>query len=442
MKTRLLIGGVVVLALLGLSSVASAQRFTSSGYTIDASQIGASFGGDSSSAGYELTSTGGESIIGQGSGGSYKLDSGYVAQLQSSMQLAVQPSGLVAYYPLDETSGAFVRDYSASDFHGDSANDPTHVSGKVGDALDFDGATQNAEVGDTDSFTGSEFTVEAWVKTTTGGATMAAFAKGSNFWLGLDFGKAAFFDWTTAQTCKITTPTIADGSWHHIAATLDSGVSNGSYIYLDGDQGTACTWTPVSQTNRRGVIGAAPSGGSSFSQHFDGSIDNIKIFNRILSENEIKAEYNAGVAGNPAGLSFATDIIAGTSQTSPFDAIVLTDTPKGYTIAVNQNQNLTNGAYTIPGVSGSVASPATWSEGTTKGLGFTLFGTNATAIDGKWSSGSAYAAFPGSATSVYTRSGAQSTKDVLNMRLRLDVASAQEAGTYSNVITTTGTLTP
>ena len=97
---------------------------------------------------------------------------------------------------------------------------------------------------------------------------------------------------------------------------------------------------------------------------------------------------------------------------------------------------------TISGVSGTIASPVTWVEGTTKGLGFTLYGTNATSIPGKWSSGAAYAAFPGTSTSYYTRTGRQSAKDVLNMRLRLDTTMLNPAGTYTNVITTVGTVTP
>ena len=175
---------------------------------------------------------------------------------------------------------------------------------------------------------------------------------------------------------------------------------------------------------------------------FSGSIDEAKVFSRALSADEVDAEYDAGAAGNTAGLSFASQITPGISQTSNFDAAMLTDSQNGYNLSVSQNQNLTKGGDTIAAVSGSIASPVSWVEGTTKGLGFTLFGTNATAIDGKWSSGSSYAAFPGSATSYYVRTGKQSAKDVVNMRLRLDVPTTQVNGVYTNVITTTGTITP
>jgi hypothetical protein len=215
-------------------------------------------------------------------------------------------------------------------------------------------------------------------------------------------------------------------------------VSNGSILYIDGIQQKTCTWTPVSQN---GDVGIAASKAASWQQFFNGSIDNIKVFNRAMTSDEIKAEYDAQNAGNPTGLSLGT-IISGTSNTSLFDAIVRTDAG-GYALGVSQNQNLTNGGNSIPAIGGSIASPAAWNEGTTKGLGFTLYNTNATAIPGKWSSGGAYAAFPGSTTTYYNRTGySGGAKDYVNMRLRLDVASNQPSGAYTNTITTTGTMIP
>ena len=435
-----LVGLFAILAviLVGFFSTASAERFTGGSYIIDASVVGNSFGGDTTGGSYKLTSSGGESIIGQGSGGSYKLNSGYVAQLQNSLQLTVQPANLRGYYPLDEESGTRVNDLSDSAINGTLNGTPTFGAGKIGGAVTLNGTTDYALVGTSADFTYTEFTLQAWVKSSVTNQTMAAVSKANNYWLGISFNKAAIYDWTGGSTCQSTT-NVANNAWHHIAATLKSGVTNGSVVYIDGVQSHTCTWTPFLQ-NGQPAIGASKA--VSWQQFFNGSIDNVKIFDRAFSANEIKAEYDAGVAGNTAGLGFASDIVPGVSQTSNYDAAVLTDSVKGYTLAVNQNNDLTKGADTISGVSGTIASPVTWVEGTTKGLGFTLYGTNATSIPGKWSSGAAYAAFPGTSTSYYTRTGRQSAKDVLNMRLRLDTTMLNPAGTYTNVITTVGTVTP
>lgn len=140
-------------------------------------------------------------------------------------------------------------------------------------------------------------------------------------------------------------------------------------------------------------------------------------------------------------LSFGTQT-PGVSNTVNFSSSVITDAP-GYILSVNQNNDLTSGANTIPGVSGSIASPVAWSEGTTKGLGFSMVSTNATAIDGKWNAGSSFAAFPGTATSFYTRDGfSGGATDTHNLRIRLDTATNQPTGTYTNTVTWTGTMIP
>lgn len=132
----------------------------------------------------------------------------------------------------------------------------------------------------------------------------------------------------------------------------------------------------------------------------------------------------------------------GTSTAATVTASTITDAP-GYGLSVSQDHDLQSGAYTIAPVSGSIASPATWVEGTTKGLGFTLVSTNATAIPGTWSSGNAYAAFPGAGTTFYTRTGySGGNTDTLTMRVKLDVASSQQAASYSNTVTWVGTTTP
>lgn len=440
---RGIVRGGLVMAMAGIVSVTFASqamgaRFSSTSYVIDASVMN-NFGGQGSSTNFKVTGSGGESIIGNGSGGSYKIGAGYVAQLEKGMQLSVQPSGLLGHYPLDETVLPSIYDNSANIVDGTAVASPTSVAGKLGTAISFNGTSQYAAVGTTSSFTGTTYTIEAWVKTSNNGATMGVMTKGSNFWLGISFGKAAIYDWTAPSTCSASTaPSLGDNTWHHIAATLVSGTANGSIIYIDGVQQKTCTWAPVAQNGEVG-IGASKAG--SWSQFFTGAIDNLKIFNRAFTSNEIKAEYDAQNAGNPSGIHLGTTI-AGTSNTSSYDAIVRTDAG-GYTLGVNQNQNLTNGGYSIPAVSGSIASPVTWVEGTTKGLGFTLFGTNATAIPGTWSSGNAYAAFPGSTTTFYSRTGySGGTKDYVNMRVRLDVGSTQASGEYQNTITTTGTMIP
>lgn len=435
------IGIVATTVMILFADVTYADRFTSTNYIIDASVMN-NFGGSTSSTTYKLTSSGGEAVVGNGAGGSYKIGYGYISQLEKSMLLTVQPAGLVAAYRLDEVVNT-IGPYDDSIYKASATpyNSPTVVSGKLGNGLSFNGTTQYAVVGNNTQTQVTNGTVEAWVRSSTTSGSMVAVAKASSFWLGLGGGRATAYDWTSATTTSDTT-VIADGSWHHIAMTITSGVTNGSTLYVDGVAKKTFTWTPASQGGWL-AIGVASYNGGSYVQYFNGAVDHVKIFNRMLSAEEIAAEYSAQNSGYENGLTLGA-ITPGTSNTVLSDVLVQTD-GGGYTLSINQDHDLMSGSDTIPAVAGSIASPTSWVEGTTKGLGFTLTATNATALPGTWASGNSYAPLPGTATTFYTRTGTQgSTGDYVTMRLRADVATTQPttSGPYSNVMTITGTVTP
>lgn len=144
---------------------------------------------------------------------------------------------------------------------------------------------------------------------------------------------------------------------------------------------------------------------------------------------------------SPTTVNFG-GVTPGTSNLVNLTANILTDAP-GYNLSTHQDTDLTSGANTIPAVSGSIASPVTWVEGTTKGLGFSLASTNATALPAKWNAGASYAAFPGTDTTFYTRTGLSGgNTDSLSINIRLDVAASQPTGNYTNTVTWIGTTTP
>lgn len=131
------------------------------------------------------------------------------------------------------------------------------------------------------------------------------------------------------------------------------------------------------------------------------------------------------------------------SNTSTISATVATDAP-GYSISINQNNNLTSGANTIPAITGgTIAAPASWTEGTTKGLGITL--TGGPSIPAKWGTAGSYkyAAIPSALTTLYTRSGyTGGVSDTVTMQPRIDISPTQAVGSYSNIVTVTATLIP
>lgn len=460
-------GAFVVLVgiafVMSLGSSVSAESMSSTNFQLNGNANSA-FGGQGSSTSYSMFSTGGEPVIGRGTSGSYILGGGYTAQLERSIQLTVQPSGLLGYWNFDESTGTQYADESSSKAHatkdGSNDDDITTTTGKIGNALTGSGANNDSRIiMPATSIQPSSVTMELWLRVNSWGddkwdsvCSYAALA-GQDWgpWeLYTDGGNSddTYFNlyWSIqngSQHPISTAPTnFTMNTWYHVVATYDAatGVSK---LYVNGIErgsGTfsaaSLNYTVANTANRISCFNSLRFTG----EGIHGGIDQLKIFDRALNAEEIQAEYAAQNAGVPTGLTLST-VTPGASNTVLNDVIVRTDSD-AYGVAVSQDHNLQKGAATIPGVSGTIASPAAWSEGTTKGLGFTLI--NAPGLDSKWSSGANYAAIPGSATSFYTRSGHASsdTIDVLNSRLRLDAAVSQETGSYSNTVTYTGTVLP
>ena len=102
-------------------------------------------------------------------------------------------------------------------------------------------------------------------------------------------------------TSFYTIDTYNVGEWNHIAVTYNS---NGAKMYLNGGSPVINTsqTTPISYSpdfiSDNVTIGSAPAGGSTASptgptQHFNGLIDEVGIFNTALTEAEILSIYNA-----------------------------------------------------------------------------------------------------------------------------------------------------
>lgn len=433
---------VLLLSIVGFSGIwsAHATTFNSTNYSINGS-LGDSSAGSQTSTNYALTSAAGESVAGNSSSGSYKLGQGYISTLENSLQVNVQPNGLIGNWTFDQGAGSTVVDESVNNTNAQFVGAPTYYgSGKIGQGLTGFNTSNYVLASNNPVFNVSALTACVWVNLANLSTNPIAFARADSA-----FGSSGMWSISSDLTPEariyagssvtLTSNTfLSVGAWTHLCLTYDGA---NAVLYQNGtivaSQPLTGSLGPLSVPVSMGAL----SGGT---QPFDGRIDEAQLYSRALTANEIKALYQAQNAGVSSGLYL--NVTPGTSQTTAFDAVVQTSAP-GYTLAINQDHALTSGSYTIPSVGGSIASPLAWNEGSTKGLGFTLYGTNATAIPGTWTSGSSYAAIPASSTSFYTRTGyTGGTKDTLNMRVRLDVASSQPTASYSNQMTITGTMTP
>jgi hypothetical protein len=462
-KTGQIIGSALVVVLMFCVSSVMAETISSPSYKINGN-LGGSFGGQASSTSYSMTSIGGEAVVGSGSSGSYIIDQQQTSSTAQTMQLGVQPSGLVAYYPMDENTGTATAD--ASQYQHDGTLNGTagwYTGGKLGSAVDMNGATDSTGtsavlVSDNNNLpAGNPMTVEAWVRQSAWYSNQAIAShwkydfdnpQMSASWAlqtGLSNNLRVFIadSQTDVGANYIDTDTGTWNSfntWRHVVMVYDGSQAqaNKVKVYIDGTLAGSTAYGTLPSTLQDSTgsfsIGSFPGLGRAMT----GAIDHVKLFNRALTSDEITAEYGAQNAGIATGLTLGT--LTGSSTTSLVDAIIRTNATS-YNLAIQQDHDLQSGVDTIPAIGGSIGSPLTWSEGVTKGLGFTL--TGAPTLDSKWNSGAKYAAVPSASTTFYDGTGhVNGTIDVINLRLRLDAPAAQTLGTYANTITYTGTIVP
>ena len=212
--------------------------------------------------------------------------------------------GLVgAWIPSVSGSGFLLPDLSGYGNHGTLTNMAADdwVSAQYGRALDFDGSNDRVVIADNDvfSFVSKPFTISVFAKTSTASdkpIVSKSFAQFSYEW-SLTFGNdISIVGWTSGQGANfwgaLASGTFADNKWHNVSALYDGGNSWTSFsIYLDGvKQVTTQLGAPtgsLANTTANLFIGAGLIG-DIFSAYFNGQLDDIRIYNRALSDSEIR----------------------------------------------------------------------------------------------------------------------------------------------------------
>jgi hypothetical protein len=201
-----------------------------------------------------------------------------ILQAQNGQVLAASTNGLVKHYKFDEGSGTSLTDSVGS--NNGTISGATWTTGKIGGALSFDG---NDQVTVANQSLAAQFTVSAWVKWN---GTNGTVFDVSNRIFYLENGGFGF--WNNGSTGSGDFGQVPTGSWQHIAY-----VYNGSTLagYINGVSSGSFS-SSISTGSGVAIIG---NGGSDF---FNGQIDELRVYNRALSAQEITDIYTD--MGTPA----------------------------------------------------------------------------------------------------------------------------------------------
>jgi gluconolactonase len=227
--------------------------------------------------------------------GDRKVDIRDLAVLADYWLEEILPVNLAAYWKLDEREGSIAKN-SVSDNHGTVYGEPVWqpAGGKIDGALQFDRIDDYISTNFVLDPSEGSFSVFIWIKCDVPGQVIISQADGAGSgetWLGADQLQGKLMTGLVAPPAGRFVPQplvsdsiVTDGQWHHIGFAWD-----GSYriLYVDGTKVAkdAAAQNPLKSADGGMYIGAGRmlDAGSFFS----GLIDDIRIFNLALSEEEI-----------------------------------------------------------------------------------------------------------------------------------------------------------
>jgi hypothetical protein len=201
------------------------------------------------------------------------------------------PSGLVAAYGFEETTGSSVIDASGNGRTGTITGATRTTAGQFGRALSFDGVDDRISIADAASLDlTAGVTLEAWVNPTNLGGWRMIVAKTTNgtpnnYFLALDDGVPTFGFFNTGWREHTGGAAVPLNVWTHVAATFNDA-ANQVRLYVNGVEVFTSTETASLVTNAAQLrIGVGFS-----NEVFAGRIDELRVYNRTLSAAEILAD--------------------------------------------------------------------------------------------------------------------------------------------------------
>jgi Concanavalin A-like lectin/glucanases superfamily len=220
-------------------------------------------------------------------------------------QAQTPPPGLIATYSFDEGSGLSANDGSGNAHTGVISGATWTIAGKYGSALSFNGTNSwvtVADANDLDLTTG--LTLEAWVfptaaatATTWRNVLIKERSGGEiyNLYADTDTHVPAAY---VVRSANPGTPVGVNGvaqvplnTWTHLAMTYDTATVR---LYVNGTlvRSSATTGALLTST------GALRIGGNSvWGEFFQGMIDEVRVYNRALTQAEIQTDMATPVTG-------------------------------------------------------------------------------------------------------------------------------------------------
>lgn len=223
----------------------------------------------------------------------------------TSLEAQELTDDLVLAFSFEEGAGDTVKDLSLQGNDGQIDGAPDWVDGKIGGALHFDGETW--VIAPHIPFNDRNYTVQLWAKPEMNTEQAVAFGqhKLNSANLSLHFrihndGMVRFGHYSN----DLDTPAgaVQKDVWHNLTFTFDASDKSRT-IYVDGEEMA----TDLSPSSYLGDEGDTTIGGwerptkEPFYQFYYGSIDEVRVWHRLLSEDEMLGSMETKMSVEPLG---------------------------------------------------------------------------------------------------------------------------------------------
>ena len=213
-------------------------------------------------------------------------------------------SGLIAHWQLDESSGSTASDASGNGHTGtliDMNSGTDWVTGHLNGALDFDGSNDCVESPDADDLDNTEtLTITAWAyPTLLDGNPHAIISKriyypnDNSYGIFFYTGNHLHVDFDSNNDRFSSNTVFTPNQWYHIAVTYDGTQASNQRvsIYVNGVLDKVGSESSSSLPNYASPVRIGQLNGNTGS-FFEGMLDDIRIYNRVLSLSEIQSLAN------------------------------------------------------------------------------------------------------------------------------------------------------
>ncbi len=259
---------------------------------------------------------------------------GVSSQVARAQSCVAPPDNMVAWYPGDDNANDITPFQNDGTLHGGA----TFAPGEVKDAFSLNGSTAYVSAPNAPqiNFGTGNFSIDAWIKTSNPNnvADQTFVDKRIENTPPVSFVGYAFFlfngnlSFQMQDIAFFSATNVADGLFHHVAATIVRNSKTGLNLYVDG---LPAAGSPFDTTTVSGsldntadlLIGKNLPNTVGNPGFFDGLIDELELFNRALSADEVASIFNAGSAGKcKPGTVYTVDYYANANTAGAPDATV------------------------------------------------------------------------------------------------------------------------